>query len=129
MADAAQDGRTLWIGDIDQWMDENYFKNLFSPIGDVSSVKIIRDKSTMFPAGYGFVEFSNHASAQRVLEQLNGQTISGTNKTYRLNWATFGFGDKSVGNVGGGDYSIFVGDLSADVTDHMLNVYNFLTAI
>jgi RNA recognition motif-containing protein len=40
------------------------------------------------------------------------------NNFYRLNWATFGIGEKRPEM--GPDYPIFVGDLSADVTDYML---------
>jgi len=116
--------KTLWVGDIEQWMDENYVSNLFSHLGDVANVKLIRDKSTMIPAGYGFVEFSSRAVAQRVMDTYNGMAIPGTNKTFRLNWASFGVTDKRPPGLNTGqsavEYSVFVGDLSSDVTDVML---------
>eukprot|EP00274_Cyanoptyche_gloeocystis_P003408 CAMPEP_0196664862 /NCGR_PEP_ID=MMETSP1086-20130531/58736_1 /TAXON_ID=77921 /ORGANISM="Cyanoptyche gloeocystis , Strain SAG4.97" /LENGTH=84 /DNA_ID=CAMNT_0042001349 /DNA_START=1 /DNA_END=252 /DNA_ORIENTATION=+ len=74
--DPSQDSRetkTLWVGDIDHWMDENYLSQLFAHTGEVVNVKIIRDKVTGYPAGYGFVEFSSRYSAQRVLETYNGR--------------------------------------------------------
>jgi len=60
-----QESKTLWIGDIDHWMDESYIASLFagsgnkiltfSPLnnilGAVNSVKVIRDKNTGLPAG------------------------------------------------------------------------------
>jgi RNA recognition motif-containing protein len=61
------DTRSLWVGDIEAWMDEKYVTELFSKTGQVVSVKIIKDKSTGSPSGYGFVEFASHEIAQRVL--------------------------------------------------------------
>lgn len=38
-------------------------------------VKLIRDKVTGYPAGYGFLEFSTQHGAQAVLDSFNGQLI------------------------------------------------------
>lgn len=38
-------------------------------------VKLIRDKITGYPAGYGFLEFQTQRGAQNVLETFNGQLI------------------------------------------------------
>jgi RNA recognition motif-containing protein len=43
--------------------------------GELVEVKLIRDKHTGFPAGYGFVEFSTRHAAEEALETLNGQII------------------------------------------------------
>jgi RNA recognition motif-containing protein len=114
-----QEVKTLWIGDIEQWMDENYINSLLAHTGGVVSVKIIRDKVTQIPAGYGFIEFSSHYAASQVLESYNGQPIPGTGRVFRLNWATFGVADKR--RDGGPEFSVFVGDLGADATDYMLH--------
>lgn len=87
--------RTLWVGDIEQWMDETYVMNLFSHVGEVANVKLIRDKNTMIPSGYGFVEFVTHATASKTLESYNGQPIPNAGRSFRLNWATMG-GNKYV---------------------------------
>ena len=29
----AADSRTLWMGDIEHWMDENYISSLYSSVG------------------------------------------------------------------------------------------------
>jgi len=116
--------KTLWVGDVDQYMDEAYIHSLFAHTGEVVNVKIIRDKQTLLPAGYGFVEFTSHYAAQKALEAYNGQPIPGTNRTYRLNWAIFGLSDKRPAGIsktdGDGDHAVFVGDLAAEVTDEML---------
>lgn len=51
MEDGASEQRTLWVGDIEQWMDETYIMSCFSHVGEVVSVKLIRDKTTMVPSG------------------------------------------------------------------------------
>jgi RNA recognition motif-containing protein len=81
----------------------------------VHSVKLIRDKLTGQLQGYGFVEFVSHAAAERVLTTFNGQMMPNVEMQYRLNWASAG--EKRDDSP---DYTIFVGDLAADVTDYML---------
>ena len=84
------DKKTLWVGDIEKWMDENYLIGLFKDVGSINSVKIIRDKNTNLPMGYGFVEFSSHEIAARVLQLYNGSINPATNKPFRLNWGVHG---------------------------------------
>jgi RNA recognition motif-containing protein len=84
--------KTLWVGDIEAWMDEQYLTNLFGKSGRVIKVKIIRDKATNLPIGYGFVEFDSHEVAAKVLELFNGSTHPGTNRPFRLNWGVHSAG-------------------------------------
>ncbi|BAT04161.1 RNA-binding protein L-like isoform X1 [Oryza sativa Japonica Group] len=107
--------RTLWIGDLQYWMDENYISACFAPTGELQSVKLIRDKQTGQLQGYGFIEFTSHAGAERVLQTYNGAMMPNVEQTYRLNWASAG--EKRDDTP---DYTIFVGDLAADVTDYIL---------
>lgn len=60
---AIAESKTLWMGDIEHWMDETYISSLYSHTGGLASVKIIKDKNTGLPAGYGFIEFTNHEIA------------------------------------------------------------------
>ncbi|KAL9810861.1 Polyadenylate-binding protein RBP47B' [Arabidopsis thaliana] len=95
--------RTLWIGDLQYWVDENYLTSCFSQTGELVSVKVIRNKITGQPEG--------------TLQTYNGTQMPGTELTFRLNWASFGSGQKVDA---GPDHSIFVGDLAPDVTDYLL---------
>ena len=83
----------------------------------MTSVKVIRNKQTGQLEGYGFVEFTSRAAAERVLQAFNGQLMPGAEQTFRLNWAAYGAGEKRSDDS---DHPIFVGDLAADVTDYML---------
>ncbi|KAL2332172.1 hypothetical protein Fmac_019753 [Flemingia macrophylla] len=110
--------RTLWIGDIQYWMDEAYLSQCFGHTGEVLSIKIIRNKLTQMPEGYAFVDFTSHAAANRVLTAFNGTPMPSSDHAFRLNWASFGIGDRRPDP--GPDHSIFVGDLAPDVTDYLL---------
>ncbi|GLU23636.1 hypothetical protein SLE2022_396270 [Rubroshorea leprosula] len=110
--------RSLWIGDLQHWMDENYLTGLFAHTGEVLSAKVIRNKQTGLAEGYGFIEFVSRAAAERVLQTYNGTIMPSTEQPFRLNWASLGPGEKRQDE--GPDHTIFVGDLAADVNDYML---------
>ncbi|OQS07904.1 hypothetical protein THRCLA_00104 [Thraustotheca clavata] len=107
--------KTLWMGDIQANWEEFFVRALFSSLGQEPNVKLIRDKGTGCPVGYGFIEFETVEAAQTALETLNGQLIPNTPIRFRLNW---GAGGKRLESAE--DYSIFVGDLAPEVTDDAL---------
>ncbi|CAI8606346.1 unnamed protein product [Vicia faba] len=113
------ENKTLWIGDLHNWMDENYLHRCFASTGEITSIKVIRNKHSGISEGYGFVEFFSHATAEKVLQNYAGMLMPNADQSFRLNWATFSTGDKGSDNVT--DLSIFVGDLAADVTDSLLH--------
>ena len=43
--------------------------------GSLVEVKVIRDKVTGYPSGYGFVEFESKEMAEKALDELNGHPI------------------------------------------------------
>ncbi|KAK6253565.1 hypothetical protein QUC31_015285 [Theobroma cacao] len=111
--------KTIWVGDLVHWMDETYLHGCFSHTGEVSSVKIIRNKQTGQSEGYGFIEFYSRAAAEKVLQSFNGSLMPNTEQPFRLNWASFSVTERR--SDAGSDLSIFVGDLAADVTDTILH--------
>ncbi|KAG5613147.1 hypothetical protein H5410_024428 [Solanum commersonii] len=96
------ENRTIWVGDLHNWMDEDYLRSCFATTNEVASIKVIRNKQTGFSEGYGFVEFFTHASAEKVLQTYSCMTMPNAEQPFRLNWATFR-------------------DLAADVTDTLLH--------
>ncbi|XP_021231369.1 tRNA selenocysteine 1-associated protein 1 isoform X2 [Numida meleagris] len=106
-------------------MDENFVSRAFATMGElVLSVKIIRNRLTGIPAGYCFVEFADLATAEKCLHKINGKPLPGAApaKRFKLNYATYG---KQPDNSP--EYSLFVGDLTADVDDGML--YEFFVKV
>ncbi|XP_036377448.1 tRNA selenocysteine 1-associated protein 1-like [Megalops cyprinoides] len=112
---------SLWMGDLDPYMDENFIKEAFSAMGETAhGVKIICHRSTGGPAGYCFVELEDEASVDRCVLRLNGKLVPGSNppRKFKLNYATHGKRTET-----GADYSVFVGDLTPEVDDFQL--YDF----
>ena len=116
---------TLWIGDVEKWMNEMVLKELFQESGEVRSVKIIRDKETKLPVGYGFVEFESHEVASQVLDRFSGKLNPKTNKPFRLNWGVHGASrNKQMNNPLGGYNSRggSWGDRKKMYNDHNISV-------
>lgn len=80
---SAAPGRTLWMGELDQWMDENYLRQLWWSMGQEVSCRISVDK---YGGSYAFVDFANHQEASKAL-LMNGTQIPQTNKCFKLNWS------------------------------------------
>ncbi|MBA0574845.1 hypothetical protein Golob_006965, partial [Gossypium lobatum] len=99
------ENKTVWVGDLHHWMDENYLHSCFASTGEIVSIKVIRNKQTGLSEGYGFVEFFSHATAEKVLQNYSGMLMPNTEQPFRLNWATFSTGEKRSEN--GPDLSIF----------------------
>lgn len=57
-------------------VDED-LKSYFAEYGDVSSAKVIMDKYTNRSKGFGFVEMSDDAAAQKAIAELDGATVDG----------------------------------------------------
>lgn len=65
------------------------------------------------------MEFQSRAAAEEVLQNYSGSMMPNAEQPFRINWASFSTGEKrAVEN--GPELSIFVGDLSPDVTDTVL---------
>lgn len=94
----AHEKKTLWVGDVMSWMDEAYLVNLFQQAGGVTGAKVIRDRTTNQPVGYGFVEFESHEKAAKVLQLFSTSVNPATNKPFKLNWGVYG----GTGITGGG---------------------------
>jgi RNA recognition motif-containing protein len=108
---------TLWMGELEPWIDENFVRNVWFQLGENVNVKMIRDKFSG-NAGYCFVEFQNPAAAAKALT-LNGTQIPNSTRPFKLNWASGG-GLTDRRDDRGPEYSIFVGDLGPEVNEYVL---------
>jgi RNA recognition motif-containing protein len=62
---------TLFVGGFPLDMDEMELVKIFMPFGQVSTVKIVRDKKTRICKGYAFLEMSDHDAAMDMIINLN----------------------------------------------------------
>ena len=67
----------IFISNISFKVREQSLQELFSQFGEVSNVRIIKDKETRRSKGYGFVEMPNDEEALKAIEELNGATVDG----------------------------------------------------
>jgi RNA recognition motif-containing protein len=67
----------IYVGNISRTGSEDKLRSLFSQFGEVSSVKLIKDKFTGNPKGFGFVEMHNANEANAAISSLNGQEFEG----------------------------------------------------
>src|SRR5690606_28366052 len=77
---------------------EEEVQELFAPYGEVQSVKLISDRETGKPRGFGFVEMSQ-ADAEEAIDALNGAAFGG--RKLQVNEAREKKGGRE-GNGGGG---------------------------
>ncbi|XP_036367567.1 nucleolysin TIAR isoform X1 [Octopus sinensis] len=112
--------RTLYVGNLDPSVDENFILALFTQMGPCKSCKIIHEPGN---DPYCFVEFYDHTSAASALAALNKRFCMG--REMKVNWATSPSNqpkqDTSRSKLGlGKHFHIFVGDLSPDIETHQL---------
>ncbi|KAG1752510.1 uncharacterized protein EDB91DRAFT_1243270 [Suillus paluster] len=134
---------TLWWGELEPWMDEEYAKQVCALMGwDPVTVKVPNpgpDATTAQPtnnSGYCYLTFPSPAIASSVLNQVNGGgnaqpiTMPNSNKPFVLNWASSaptGPVPPSFPTAGvivptahpqfPKEYSIFVGDLAPETSN------------
>ncbi|KAK8719807.1 hypothetical protein OTU49_013764, partial [Cherax quadricarinatus] len=67
----------LWMGDLADYMDENFIIAAFRALGEenVQNVKVMKNRYTGHPAGYCFVNFSSDQAALTAMHKLNGKVI------------------------------------------------------
>ena len=67
----------IYVRNLSYNLTEQELGNLFSEFGEVTSVKIIKDKITGRAKGFGFVEMSDDNAAMEAISKLNGSDVKG----------------------------------------------------
>lgn len=69
-------GANLFIGNLDQEVDEKVLFDTFSAFGTVFDVpKVVRDSDTGNSKGHGFVSFNEFEAADTAIDAMNGQYL------------------------------------------------------
>ena len=69
--------KNLYVGGLPYAVAAEKLQELFAAYGTVAAVRVITDKYTGQSRGFGFVEMSSDAEAQRAIEALNGSQFDG----------------------------------------------------
>lgn len=98
ISSGSNESRTnLIVNYLPQTMTEEEIRSLFSSVGEVESVKLVRDKTVVFPdplnpgapkgqsLGYGFVNYVRAQDADQAVNVLNGLRLQ--NKTIKVSFA------------------------------------------
>jgi hypothetical protein len=83
-AQNTRDTVSLYVGNLAYSARRDALQTLFAQYGNVHSVRIMTDRATRKPRGYGFVEI-DHAAAQTAINALNNSEFCG--RTLRVNEA------------------------------------------
>ena len=67
----------IYVGNLAYEVTDEDLNETFSPFGEVTSARVIRDRFTDRSRGFGFVEMSNDTEAQTAIDDVNGKEIKG----------------------------------------------------
>lgn len=86
--------KSIYVGNLPFSATEDEVRDLFANYGEVKEVRMISDRETGRPRGFGFVRM-DPAEADSAIEGLNGTDLGG--RTLRINEAQ----DRKPGGGGG----------------------------
>lgn len=69
----------IYLGNLSFNTTEETLKSLFAEFGEIESIKLIRDRFTGRPKGFGFLEMPNNSEADQAIKALNGNRVDGNN--------------------------------------------------
>lgn len=96
-------GKRLYVGNLSFNATEMDMRDLFAPFGTVADAKLVMDRDTGRPRGFGFIEMATDAEATKAIADLNGREFQG--RALKVNEAqerTGGGGGGGGGRGGGG---------------------------
>lgn len=104
---------SLYVGDLDSYVDDKQLFDLFNQVTEVASVKICRDQTKHSSLGYGYVNFNNERDAANAMEVLNFTLLNG--KPIRI---MFSHRDPTIRKTGFAN--VFIKNLDASIDNKAL---------
>jgi cold-inducible RNA-binding protein len=97
--------KNIFVGNLNFGATEDAVRSLFEQYGAVERVSIVTDRDTGQPRGFGFVEMTANADADRAIAELNGRELDGralnVNEARPKTERSFGGGGGGGGKRGG----------------------------
>lgn len=69
--------KKLYVGNLSYGATEDTIRSMFEGYGAVESVSLITDRDSGRSKGFGFVEMTNNAEADKAIAGLNGKEMDG----------------------------------------------------
>ena len=96
-------GTRLYVGNLPFSVDETAVRELFEQNGrTVEEVKLITDRDTGRPRGFGFVEMGSQEDAEGAIRELDGYSLDG--RPLKVNEARERQGGRGGGGGGRGGF-------------------------
>jgi len=67
----------IYVSNLSFNITDEDLRSFFSPYGEISSAKVITDRTTGQSRGFGFVEMPDNAAAQTAIDELNNGDVNG----------------------------------------------------
>lgn len=75
----------IYVSNLPYRLSNEELRDIFAAYGEVSRVKIVKDKDTNRSKGFGFVEMLNDDEGKRAISELNDKDVGG--RALRVNEA------------------------------------------
>ncbi len=69
--------KRLYVGNLPYSVTDDDLRSLFSQAGTVESARVVTDRETGNPRGFGFVEMASDADAENAIHMFDGHTMDG----------------------------------------------------
>ncbi|KAM3728846.1 Cleavage stimulation factor subunit [Dirofilaria immitis] len=69
--------RSVFVGNISYEVGEEQLKQVFAQVGAVVHLRLVHDRDTGKPKGYGFCEYNDAQTAESAIRNLNGFELNG----------------------------------------------------
>jgi RNA recognition motif-containing protein len=75
----------IFVSNLSFAIQDEDLREFFAPYGEVTSARVVMDRDTNRSRGFGFVEMSNKAEAEKAIAELDGVMADG--RSLRVNEA------------------------------------------
>jgi len=114
---------SIYVGNLDDDINEGDLKTAFEPFGELLNVKVVRDPVTNKSKNIGFISFTNKPDAEKAIRDMHGAMLK--TRPIKTNWATRNQNqrreemdyDEVYKATGADNCTVYVGGIPNNVTD------------
>jgi RNA recognition motif-containing protein len=94
----------IYVGNIAHAVSEEELRQAFEVFGEVAEVRLITDKFSGKPKGFGFIEMPSKEEAEKAIEEMNGKDLKERPITVNEAKPKTDRNSRGRGGSGGGGY-------------------------